>query len=101
MQVCLQLIAAISASYAGHTTSYFTTDDSKTDQADKPSGRKRVVSNAYGQCKTSRYNRPPHDKKVLEQHEKIATRHSSRIKQLLDEKNKLDEVSTNLFHEYS
>ena len=64
-------------------------------------GKKTNVSNAYGQCKTSRYNRPPHDKKVLEQCEKIATRCSNRIKQLLDEKKKLHDVINNLFTEYS
>ena len=99
--VYVPLFSAISSSYAGHTTSYFTTDDSETDQADKPSGKRSDVSNAYGHCKTSRYNRPPCDKKVLEQHEKIATKRSSRIKQLLDEKKKLDDVIKNLLTEYS
>ena len=96
-----QWLSAISASYGGHTTFYFTTDDSESDQRDKPVGKKRELSNAYGQCKTSRYNRPSHDKKVLEQCEKIATRCSNRIKQLLDEKKKLDDVNNNSFNKYS
>ena len=94
-------LSAISSSYGGHTTSYFTTDDSESDQRDGNVGNGRHVSNAFGQCKTSRYKRPPRDKKVLEQCEKIATRHSSRIKQLLDEKKKLDEVTYNYFNKYS
>ena len=61
-----QLLSAISASYGGHITSYFTTDDSESDQRDKPVANKRQLSNGYGQCKMSRYNRPPRDKKVLE-----------------------------------
>ena len=96
-----QLLSAISASYGGRTTSYFTTNKSESDQRDKPVGKKRELSNAYGRCKTSRYNRPHHDKKILEQCEKIATRCSSRIKQLLDEKKKLDDINNNLFNKYS
>ena len=94
-------LSAISSSYGGHTTSYFTTDDSESDQRDGDVANQRHASNAYGQCKTSRYKRPPCDKKVLEQRKKIATRHSSRIKQLLDEKKKLDEVSDKYFNKYS
>ena len=70
-------LSAISSSYGGHTTSYFTTDDSESDQRDADVAKGRHVSNAFGQCKTSRYKRPPREKKVLEEREKIATRHSS------------------------
>ena len=51
----------------------------------------------FGKVKISRYNRGPCDKKILDEREKIATRHSSRIKQLLEEKKKLDEVSKYLY----
>ena len=59
-------LSAISSSYGGHTTSYFTTDDSESDQKDADVAKRRHVSNAFGQCKTSRYKRPPRNKKVLE-----------------------------------
>ena len=54
-------------------------------------------TNVFGDTKTSRYNRPPHDKKILDQRDKIATRRSGRIQQLLQEKKKLDEVRIYLF----
>lgn len=57
----------------------------------------KKTTNSFGEAKTSRYNRPPRDKKVLEKREKIATRRSHRIKQLLEEKKKLDEVLTNTY----
>ena len=55
-------LSAISSSYGGHTTSYLTTDDSESDQRDADVAKRRHVSNAFGQCKTSRYKRPPHEK---------------------------------------
>ena len=49
-------------------------------------------TNVFGETKTSRYNRPPCDKKILDKRDKIVTRRSSRIQRLLQEKKKLDEV---------
>lgn len=68
------------------------TDDSESDALEKDPKNIPMKRNAFGEAKTSRYNRPPRDKKCLEKREKIATRRSRRIKQILDEKNKLDEV---------
>ena len=90
------LIAEVSSSFGGHKTSYFTTDESKSEDPTSEGKRRKTTENCFGEAKTSRYNRPPHDKKILEKREKIATRQSHRIKQLLDEKIKLDEVITDL-----
>ena len=51
-----------------------------------------TVNNAFGQPKTSRYNRPPHSKKLLERREKIATRRSNRIQQMREDKEELEKV---------
>ena len=85
-------LAGISSSYPSHGSSYFTTDDSESDQCSGTSRSNRQSTNVFGETKTSRYNRPPHDKKILDKRDKIATRCSSRIQQLLQEKKKLDEV---------
>ena len=82
----------ISSSYPSHGSSYLTTDDSESDQCSSTSKSRRKCTNVFWETKTSRYNRPPHDKKLLDQRDKIAMRHSSRIQQLLEEKKKLDEV---------
>ena len=50
------------------------------------------MNNAFGQPKTSRYNRPPRSKKLLEHREKIATRHSNRIQQMREDKEELEKV---------
>ena len=84
--------AGLSASFPRDPTSYVTTDDSETDGASSNLKKGPKLRNAFGEAKTSRYNRPPRDKKILDEREKIATRCSHRIKQLLDEKKKLDEV---------
>ena len=86
-------LADISSSYPSHGSNYFTTDDSESDQCSGTSRTSRECTNVFGETKTSRYNRPPRDKKILDKRDKIATRHSSRIQQLLQEKKKLDEVS--------
>ena len=81
----------------GDATSYFTTDDSESEQSAWTSKHKRKGKNVLREVKTSRYNRGPHDKTILDKREKIATRHSSRIKQLLEEKKKIDEVREYFF----
>ena len=85
-------LAGISSSYPSHDSSYLTTDDSESDQCSGTSRSRRQCTNVFGEPKSSRYNRPPRDKKLLDQRDKIATRHSSRIQQLLQEKKKLDQV---------
>ena len=66
--------------------SYVTTDDSETDGASSNVKKDRKLRNTFGQAKNSRYNREPCDRKILDDREKIATRRSHRIKQLLEEK---------------
>ena len=90
-------LPGISSSYLSHGSSYFTTDDSESDQCSSTSRSSRKSTNVFGETKTSRYNRPPCDKKILDKRDKIATRRSSRIQQLLQEKKKLDEVRIYLF----
>ena len=55
-----------------------------------------VHTNAFGHPKTTRYNRPPRDKSVLDDREKIATRCSKRIQDITEDKKKLDSVRTYL-----
>ena len=43
-------------------------------------------TNAFGEAKTSRHNRPPRSKKLLEKREKIPTRKSKRILQMHEAK---------------
>ena len=49
--------------------------------------------NAFGEVKTSRYNRPPRDKKELDMREKIPTRRSQCIKEILKSKSEMEQVS--------
>ena len=90
-------LAGISSSHPSHGSSYLTTDDSESDQCSGTSRTTRQCTNVFGETKTSRYNQPPHDKKILDKRDKIATRRSSRIQQLLQEKKKLDQVRLYLF----
>ena len=52
--------------------------------------------NAFGEPKTSRHNRPPRPKKLLEKREKIATRKSKRILEMHATKKELDKVNINI-----
>ena len=90
-------LLGISSSYPSHGSSYFTTDDSESDQCSGTSRSSMKSTNVFGETKTLRYNQPPRDKKILDKRDKIATRCSSRIQQLLQEKKKLDEVRIYLF----
>ena len=71
----------------GHTT-----DDTDSDVTVSQTTRQSTVKNAFGQPKTSRYNRPPCSKKLLERREKIATRQSNRIQQMKEDKEELGKV---------
>ncbi|MCG8626008.1 MAG: hypothetical protein MJE68_28925 [Proteobacteria bacterium] len=63
------------------------TDDSENDGV-----ASSVHVNAFGEVKTSRYRRPPRDKKVLDEREKIPTRRSTRIKDMIQSKNEMEKV---------
>ena len=95
------ILVEYSSSYGGKKSSYFSTDESEVDVSAKATDKFPKDVNKFGHCKTSRYNRPPRDKKVLDEREKIATRRSSRIKELMEEKKKLDAVRTYLFTKVS
>ena len=69
------------------------TEDSDTDCVDNGAGSDRHITNSFGQKKTSRYNREPCKKSALMDREKVATRHSRRIKQIMKDKKDLDEVN--------
>ena len=71
----------------GHTT-----DDTDSDVTVSQTTRQSTVNNAFGQPKTSRYNRPPCSKKLLECREKISSRQSNRIQQMKEEKEELEKV---------
>ena len=71
----------------GHTT-----DDTDSDVTVSQTTTQSTVNNAFGQPKTSRYNRPPRSKKLLEHREKIATRRSNRIQQMKEDKEELEKV---------
>ena len=53
-------------------------------------------TNAFGEPKTTRHNRPPRPKKLLEKREKIATHKSIRILQMHAAKKELVKVNTNI-----
>ena len=53
--------------------------------------------NCFGEAKTSHYKRPVREKKVLEDREKVATRRSWHIQQMIEDKKKLDKVITIYF----
>ena len=72
-------------------------DDSESDAVSGLENSEGLATNAFGQSKTKRYNRGPRDKSQLEEREKIATRRSKRIKDMLDDKKKLDSVITHIF----
>ena len=67
-----------------------TTEESESDNGDN-NGNYRV--NAFGEPKTSRHNRPPRSKKILEKRERVATRKSKRISAMHKAKKVCQEVS--------
>ena len=54
----------------------YSTEESESDAGD---GKGLLRTNAFGEPKTSRHNRPPRSKRLLEKREKIATRKSKHI----------------------
>ena len=73
-----------------------TVDDDReksTDGSDSDTSVKPADVNAFREVKTSRYNRPPRDKKKLDMREKIPTRRSCCIKEILKSKSEMEQVS--------
>ena len=80
------------------TAHHDTTEESESDVGE---GNILRRTNAFGEPKTTRHNRPPRPKKLLEKSEKIATRKSKRILQMHAAKKELDKVNTNIRHKVS
>ena len=75
----------------------YSTEESESDVGD---GKLFTQTNAFGEAKTSRHNRPPRCKR-LEKQEKIATCKSKRILQMHEAKKELDKVNINIHHKYA
>ena len=76
----------------------YSTEESESDVGDDNVLRQ---TNAFGEAKTSRHNRPPRSKKLLEKREKIPTRKSKCILQIHEAKKQLDKVGLNIRSKYS
>ena len=65
-----------------------------TEESESDVGDDNVLgrTNAFGEAKTSRHNRPPRSKKLLEKREKIPTCKSKCILQMHEAKKQLDKV---------
>ena len=74
-----------------------------TEESERDVGDANVLrqTNAFGEAKTSRHNRPPRSKKLLEKREKIATCKSKHILQMHEAKKQLDKVASNIHYKYS
>ena len=57
--------------------------------------------NAFGEPKTSRHNRPPHSKKILEKQERVPTCKSKCISAMHKAKINSQDVSRNICHKCS
>ena len=69
-----------------------------TEESESDVGKGNVLrrTNAFLEPKTTRHNRPPRPKKLLEKREKIATRKSKHILEMHAAKKELDKVHTNI-----
>ena len=81
------------------TTAYH--DTTKESESDVGEGNILKRTNAFGEPKTTRHNRPPRPKKLLEKRDKIATRKSKCILEMHAAKKELDKVHTNIPHKVS
>ena len=68
------------------------TYDSASESSEAGPTERQSSVNAFREVKTSQYDRPLQDKKILEKREKIATRHSRRLKDIITTKEKLLKV---------
>ena len=75
----------------------YSTEESESDVGD---GKVFTRTNAFGEAKTSRHNRPPRSKRLLEKREKIATHKSKCILEMHEAKKELDKVNINIHHKY-
>ena len=87
------ITVTISSSCPERKTVQNSMQDSDTDAMQDGVSGQKAISNSFGQKKTSHYNREPHKKSALMDREKVATRQSRRIKQIMKDKKELDEVS--------
>ena len=76
----------------------YSTEESESDAGD---GKGLLRTNAFGEPKTSRHNRPPRSKRLLEKQEKIATRKSKCILEMHEAKKELDKVNINIREKYA
>ena len=76
----------------------YSTEESESDAGD---GKGLLRSNAFGEAKTSRHNRPPRSKRLLEKREKIAKRKSKCILEMHEAKKELDKVNINIQKKYA
>ena len=67
-----------------------------TDESESDSCSKGNNVNSFGETKTSQYRRPPGEKKLLDEREKIPTRRSRRIKEIITAKSQVEKVSISL-----
>ena len=92
------IIVTISSSCPEAKTVYNSTEDSDTDAMQDSVIGQKGISNSFGQKKTSRYNREPRKKSALMEREKVATRWSQHIKQIMKDKKELDEVNWVIYY---
>ena len=76
-------------------------DSREESESDVGDGNVLRRTNAFGEAKTSRHNRPPRSKKLLDKREKIATHKSKRILQMHEAKKELDKIGSNIPLKYS
>ena len=76
------------------TTAYHDT----TEESESDVGKGNVLrrTNAFSEPKTTRHNRPPRPKKLLEKRDKIATHKGKQILEMHAAKKELDKVHTNI-----
>ena len=83
----------ISSSFPVHNEIQNSTEDSDSDVG----ARKDAKHNCFEEAKTSHYNRPVREKKVLGDREKVVTCRSWHIQQMIEDKKELDKVITIYF----
>ena len=76
----------------------YSTEESESDNGE---GTRHYKVNAFGETKTSRHNRPPHCKKLLEKREHVATRKSKQISALHKAKTISQQVSSNIRQKFT
>ena len=90
--ITLTVAKVLSSSCPPGNSADISSEDSDFDAKFKCQNTGHIHTNCFGEVKTSRYRRPPRQKKGLDEREKVATRRSHRIKQIMDDKKELDKV---------